>query len=534
MLSRTRVRRGVVAGTGAVALLLGALAGTAGAQPTATQAGPALGLRVQTDRGTVQGRQLTGYRTFEGIPYAAPPVGGKRFRAPQEAQPWQGVLDATEPRSQCAQLTRLTNPETFSEDCLYLNVTTPARVGARRDLPVMVWVHGGSFVYGTGANYDAGKLAVQGDAVVVTINYRLGPLGFLAVPGLSEESPAGSGNYALQDQQAALRWVQRNAAAFGGNPDNVTLFGESAGASSVCANLVSPASAGLFQRGIAQSYSCSEPYATQEEAEATGTAFAAAVGCTEPARVAACLRSRSSEELLRAWTGGAFSVGNPLLPLQPGQAIARDRYNHVRSFMHGNTRDENRLFTPLSYGTSITAARYEEIVRALYGAGADRLLRRYPVSAYPAPIYALTALTSDGGTALSTCTHLRAYNLLTDPGPATSTYAYQFRDRTSSPLIDFPDFDEGAAHAQELPFLFPGLFGEPLTAEQQRLSDIMVGYWTNFARTGDPDGPGLPTWHPYRNRTGVAQALALPSQGGVRPVDVGAASGCALFVDLLG
>lgn len=527
---RGRNSRMALAVAAAAALVVGVAlpASAAGAS-----GGGQFGMVVRTDKGAVQGRVLDGYRTFEGIPYAAPPVGALRFQPPKPAPHFRGRLDATEPRSQCAQLLRQDNPETFSEDCLYLNVTTPARKGGPKHLPVMVWVHGGSFVYGTGASYDASKLAVQGDVVVVTINYRLGPLGFLAHPALSAERPEqGSGNLALQDQQAALQWVQRNAAAFGGDADNVTLFGESAGASSVCAQLVSPAAAGLFQRGIAQSYSCAQPYQTRDTAEAAGEAFAARVGCTDPASAAACLRSTSSETLLRAWTGGAFVVGGSLLPLEPAEALATDRYNHVASFMHGNNLDENGLFTRLNYGTSITAKDYREIVRRLYGDDAKAVLARYPLSAYPSPIEALVRLQSDAGSALSTCNHITAYDLISDRPQPTRTYAYQFQDRTSSPLIPALGENQGAAHAQELPFLFPNLFGAPLNGQQQRLSDKMVGYWTAFAHDGDPNGQGRPTWQRYRTGSGIVQAMALWTQGGVRPVDAGAASNCDFFAGL--
>ena len=523
-------RSRVLVGLTAAALI------AAGAVPTAAAAAaprPDFGTLVQTEAGAVQGRQLTGFRTFEGIPYAAPPTGARRFLPPRPAPRIRGVLDATEPRGQCAQLVRQANPETFSEDCLHLNVTTPARRGAR-NLPVMVWVHGGSFVYGNGANYDASKLAVMGDVVVVTINYRLGPLGFLANPALSAERPQqGSGNLALQDQQAALRWVQANAAAFGGNPRNVTLFGESAGAASVCANLASPASAGLFTRAIAQSYSCAEDFATAAEAEAAGTAFATRVGCTDAARVAACLRSRSSEQLLRAWTSGAFVVGGSLLPLQPAEAVRTGRANRLASFLHGNTQDENRLFTRVSYANPpLTAERYATVVRSLFGDDADAVLAKYPASAYPSPLRALETLQSDAGTRLSTCEHVAAYDLFTAPPRAARTYAYQFQDRTSSPLIPALGPDQGAAHAQELPFLFPGLFGAPLNAEQRALSDAMVQYWTSFAENGRPGGRGTPVWEPYRTGSGVVQALRLQSQGGIVPVDVAEASDCDFFAGL--
>jgi para-nitrobenzyl esterase len=486
---------------------------------------------VRTSEGKARGTQHEGYRTFEGIPYAAPPVGALRFRAPQPPPRRRGTLDATAPRSQCAQLTRLGNPETFNEDCLYLNVTTPAGDSARRrGLAVMVWIHGGAFVYGNGAIYDAGKLARDGGVVVVTINYRLGPLGFLAHPQLTAEQPElGSGNFALQDQQAALRWVRRNARAFGGDPRKVTVFGESAGSASVCANIASPTARGLFGRAIAQSYSCTSDFVELREAEAAGAEYAEAVGCIE-GDVAACLREQSAEALLRAWEGGAFVVGGGLLPQQPGTALATGTANRV-DLMHGNTRDENRLFVPLEVGTDLTAEEYEAIVRASFGPAADQVLTLYPVNDTTSPVAALSNLNSDAGTALSTCDHLDAYEVASQRR-GVRTYAYQFRDRTASPLVDFPDFDEGAAHATELPYLFPGLFGEPLTAQQQELSDAMVGYWTTFARFGRPFGKDLPRWPSFRGSDDVL-GLAPVDQGGIAPVDVAAESNCAFWASLL-
>ncbi len=505
----------------------------AGAQaPAAWGQAPGSGRVVQTADGAVRGTQAYGHRLFQGIPYAAAPVGERRFRAPQPVEPWSGVRDATRPGSQCAQLNRGRNPESFGEDCLYLNVTTPAGGNARRgDLPVMVWIHGGSFVFGTGANYDASQLALQGDVVVVTINYRLGPLGFLAHPALSAEAGAdGSGNLALQDQQAALRWVRENAAAFGGDPGRVTVFGESAGAASVCANLVSPASAGLFSRAIAQSYSCAQDFTTRERAEAAGVAFAERVGCTDAATAAACLRGKGAEELLRAWPGGAFVVGDALLPVQPRRALETGNHAQV-PLMHGNNRDENTLFAPLSYGTAITPERYAEIVRTLYGADADEVLARYPAGAYPSPIAALSRVQSDAPGALGTCTHVLAYELASARRSSPRVVAYQFRDRTAPPYVDFPGLEEVAQHATELSYLFPRLLGAGLTREQERLSFAMVEYWTNFARRGTPNAAGLPSWPRYREPRDVL-GLALPEQGGIRPVDVAAESQCDFWDDL--
>jgi para-nitrobenzyl esterase len=486
---------------------------------------------VQTSEGKVLGTQHQGYRTFQGIPYAAPPVGDLRFRAPQPPSRRSGTLDATAPRSQCAQLTRLGNAETFGEDCLFLNVTTPAGDSAPRDgLPVMVWIHGGAFVYGTGASYDASRLAANGGVVVVTINYRLGPLGFLAHPQLTAEQPQlGSGNFALQDQHAALRWVRRNAHAFGGDPRNVTVFGESAGSASVCANVASPTARGLFGRAIAQSYSCTSDFVELGAAEEAGTAYAAALGCTDD-DVVACLRAQPAEALLRAWDGGAFVVGGGLLPRQPGTALANGTANRV-DLLHGNTRDENRLFVPLEVGTGLTLEQYEGIVRSRFGPAADQVLALYPVTGTTSPITALSTLNSDAGTALSTCDHVQAYEVASRRR-GVRTYAYQFRDRTASPLVDFPNFEEGAAHATELPYLFPGLFGAPLTPQQQGLSDAMVEYWTSFARSGRPAGKGLPHWPRYGGSDDVL-GLAPADQGGIAPVDVAAESNCAFWASLL-
>jgi len=484
---------------------------------------------VQTEQGPVGGTVEQGYRLFQGVPYAADPVGERRFAAPAPAPDRERVLDATARGPQCAQLLRQANEETFEEDCLNLNISTPAGLSARsRNLPVMVWIHGGAWVYGTGANYDGSKLAVQGDVVVVTINYRLGPLGFLNHPAFETD------NLALLDQQAAMQWVQDNIAAFGGDPRKVTIAGESAGASSVCAQLAAPGAQGLFDKGIAQSLSCTSTLRTAEAADATGIAVAEAVGCEDPATVLACLREVDAEELLRAWQpyGHNFVAGGETLPLQPREAFETDRYAHVPMIM-GNNRDELRLYLPLTFGPQVvqlTAAGYEGIVRSRFGDRADEVLGRYPVTRYDAPVYALAAVLSDYGSTLSTCSHVDAYDTLSDPPRPSRVYAYQFRDRTAAPLIEVPGYKEGAEHATELPYLFPGLFGGPLTAAQERLSDQMVGYWSSFVRTGNPNAgqSDAPRWPRYGDSRDVL-ALAQPRQGGIRTLDVGRTSRCGFW-----
>ncbi|WP_262851294.1 carboxylesterase/lipase family protein [Mumia quercus] len=512
----------------AVAVVAASLAGPA----DASSPSPRTDLVVRTVDGAVRGEAHPGFRTFEGIPYAAPPVGERRFRAPVPPTPWRGVRDATVPGPQCAQLSNGTgNPTTFGEDCLTLNVTTPAGRSARRaGLPVMVWIHGGSFLTGAGSSYDASRLAVDGDVVVVTVNYRLGALGFLAHPGLSaEDRRRGSGNAGILDQQAALRWVQQNARAFGGNPRNVTVFGESAGSASVCAHLASPQARGLFRRAIAQSYSCASDLTVRAVAEESGEEVAREVGCADASDVPACLREVDAETLLRAWPGGGPVVGDGILPQQPGAAL-RDGTAHRVDLIHGNTLDENRLFVPLQYGTSLTAAQYPATLGAIFGPAAPAVLARYPAEAYPSPIIALATVFSDAGSPLSTCTHVRAYDLASERR-GVRVYAYQFQDRTADPLIPLLAGQDGAAHATELPFLFPGLFGDGLTPEQEELSDAMVAYWTSFAATGRPHGRGLPRWPAYEG-PGDVLALDLPGSGGIATEDVAEASRCGFWATL--
>ena len=253
---------------------------------------------VQTKSGSVRGQVAPDHRLFSGIPYAAPPVGPMRWQPPQPAAEWSGFLDATRPGPRCIQdVSNDVDRSETSEDCLTLNVWTPPPSGEAR--PVMVWIHGGSFINGSGDIYDAQWLASRGDMLVVTINYRLGALGFLAHPALG---PAGDvGNYGLADQQAALRWVHDNISAFGGDPDKVTIAGESAGGMAVCDHLVAPASAGLFSAAIIQSGPCQAQY-DLPAAERTSEKYAEDVGCGDHATAAACLRALPPERLRgRCW-----------------------------------------------------------------------------------------------------------------------------------------------------------------------------------------------------------------------------------------
>jgi para-nitrobenzyl esterase len=481
---------------GLAAISLGASTGTAAASSvtagrpaaaeTASQPAP---LVARTDKGTVRGLYASNAREFFGIPYAAPPVGSLRWRPPQPATPWTGVRNATWPGSACAQIGSIATgviTTSTSENCLYLNVYTPAVVG-RGGLPVMMWIHGGGFSGGAGSIYDGSVLAAEGHVIVVTINYRLGAFGSLALPGL--DGKAAGGDFGLLDQQAALRWVQRNARAFGGNPGDVTEFGESAGAASVCDNMASPAATGLFARAIAES-GCLLGGPSQQAAETTDRAFAVKLGCTNSATQVACLRRESVASILQAQSSFGWSpvAGTPVLPLQPTAAFAAGRYSHV-PLLQGTNHDEGRFFVALSYdlaGDPLTAAEYAQVVQASYGASAAAVLAEYPLSGYASPDLAYAQVITDAG---FSCPALQADELAKHSG----VYAYEFSDPDPPDDFNFTTltFPLGAAHSTELQYVFQRIpfldTVPPFSAPQLALSNQMIAYWTRFAATGSPD-----------------------------------------------
>ena len=295
--------------------------------------------------------------SFLGLPYAAPPTGNLRWRPPQPAAAWSGVRDATTFGPSCPQApSPFAPPGQFSEDCLYLNVYTPAARSSFGGRPVLVWIHGGGLVQDGARDYDGTKLAADG-VVVVTINYRLGALGFLAHPALASHGAAG--NYGLMDQQAALRWVQRNIARFGGDPGNVTIAGQSAGGLSVLAQMVSPGARGLFQRAIVQSGTFALNQRPLAVAEAAGETFATAVGCADQS--AACLRSAPVSDLVANFGVEIPGVVDGAVLTQPiGTALARGQFARV-PVINGITHDEELLFVDglkltVSQGTNIPLA----------------------------------------------------------------------------------------------------------------------------------------------------------------------------------
>jgi len=486
---------------------------------------------VRTDKGIVKGVVDEQSRQFHAIPYAAPPVDDLRWQLPKPAEKWTGVRDATTPAPDCAQLNETGDAlkPGSSEDCLYLNVTTPRAAAEPR--PVMVWFHGGGWVSGTANDYDGRWLAKTGDVIVVTVNYRLGTLGFFGHPDLPD-----SGTYGLGDQQAALRWVRANAGAFGGDPHNVTIFGESAGALSTCAQLASPTAAGLFQRAIVESGSCemgwpdnlnypdgkgTEWWEPREKIAAAGEAEAANLNCPD----LACLRKTDvlAVQQASAFTNGGY--GTTLLPLNPRDALRYGTFNRV-PVMQGNTRDEQAYFGWLfELGGPMDAAGYQQNLDKTFGAGnAAAIAAEYPVSEYRKPIDAWNAVTTDRGWI---CPTVRAdRNIARHNVPV---YSFSFADRTAPAYVSFPPgYESNAYHSSELPYLFD--FGDkaPLNAEQAELSRSMLRYWTNFASTGDPNGPELPTWQRFHDGQ-TSQSFQL---GGITTVDLDQQHHCGFWAGL--
>ncbi|GGP96259.1 carboxylic ester hydrolase [Streptomyces roseolilacinus] len=460
--------------------------------PAAAAEGPT----VTTRYGQVRGKTSGTAHSFLGLPYAAPPVGTLRWKPPSPPARRPGVRDAGTPGNPCVQHVRsspwgnLAGPGTPSEDCLYLNVHTPAQRSLQRR-PVMVWIHGGGFTVGSGAFYDGGTLASRGDVVVVTLNYRLGAFGYLAHPDLAQESPQGlSGNYGLLDQQAALRWVHDNIAAFGGDPGNVTVFGESAGGGSVCHHLVSPRTTGLFDRAIAQS-GCGFPLPTHASQQNRGRTWADSLGCAD----VACLRAKTADELLTASTGPTTrwtpNVDGRVLPLQVPDALESGRFHRV-PVLQGTTADEGRLTVATTYdlaGRQLTAADYPVAVRALHGERADEILTRYPLTDHGTPAEALGAILTDSQFA---CPQSRTAGLMAEHTPS---YQYEFADRHAMDHLNLPiGFPIGAPHGSEIRYVFGGVAGPPA---QRALSDRMLDYWTGFARTGVPHAVNAPRWKPF-------------------------------------
>jgi para-nitrobenzyl esterase len=490
----------------------------------ASAAGPLVG----TQEGIVQGVISDGVAEFLGVPFATPPVGDLRWKPSKKHDPWAGVLKTQAYAPICAQITTLgvfAGPANNNEDCLYLNVFTP-NLDPSAKLPVIVWIHGGGSYDGGTPGYDGSKMASDGKTVVVTIAYRLNLMGWLAHPALDDEGHL-FGNYGNLDQQLALKWVQRNIAKFGGDPKNVTLGGQSAGAINTGLNMVSPLAAGLFQRAICQSFCPFFPAATKASAEATGVAVAVAAGCGPGtgAATAKCLRKLTAAQVeALAGTESASSafvlsfgiVDGQIIPDQPLTLFGNGNFNHM-PLMNGDVLDEWNFFLAITEyfsgppRTPPTAAQYIANVNASYGANAAAVLANYPLSAFASPQLAWDRLSTDS----VICSERKGDKILASQIPL---YTYEFDDQTAP--FYFPKmqgFLSLAYHTADIQYLFPLWHGgpegiqHPLNKKQTDLSDQLVAAWTNFAWTGNPNGLGNYPWPRYTNNT-VKPAWLIENQ----------------------
>ncbi len=472
------------------------------------------GPTVQTGSGNVEGFLRNNVAEFLGIPYAAPPVGNLRWAPPQAHAAWKGTRQAVTYGSTCAQITTLgvfAGPANSNEDCLFANVFTPNLQNTAK-LPVIVWIHGGGNLDGESNDYDGSKMATQGNTVVVTFNYRLNLMGFLAVPSLDNEGH-NFGNYGLLDQQMMLQWVRQNIASFGGDPDNVTLGGQSAGAEDTGFAMLSPLASGLLQRGICESFCPTGNLPTLAAAESVGVKLADAAGCggTTGAAQAQCLRNVPAAEIEAlagtASAASAYVVGPMLdgtvLPVQPPVAWATGQFSHI-PLMNGNVQDEENFGLAITEYFSnpkqpITAAQFSTYVvntysSSAYPAGtAEAVLKKYPLANYGSAQLAYDRVGTDPGI----CAEMALNREL---APQIPVYAYLFNDQT--PPFYFPNlpgFTPGAYHTSDIQFLFPLYHGgqgaaHPLTGAQANLSNELVSAWTRFAWTGNPNGVGNSPW----------------------------------------
>lgn len=466
-----------------------------------TRVESAVAPQVMTVYGPVHGMPAGDALAFLGIPYATPPVGPLRWRAPVTHAPWPTPLAATQLGSECPQ------GSSGAEDCLYLNIWTPS-VAPASLRPVMVFIHGGGFAYGSGA-LSGQYLAEHRGVVVITFNYRLGQLGFLAHPSLIAEDTEhhSAGNYGLLDQQMALQWVQSNVASFGGDPNKVTIVGESAGSVSVCFHLVSPLSAGLFQRAIGESGSCSLYYtplwdAANPSASAAGLGekVAAALGCDTASDVAACLRSKSVADVIQTMAakyalkaGPSFSpnVDGWVLPMVPWLALQSGNFAHVPT-LTGTNENEGSGLAILS--PVWTWQDFFNVVSSLFPQHASDLDWRYLFGGYPSPQAAYSAFLTD---ALFICPARAQARAMAAVG--APTYLYHFSYVNVAGLVS----GIGAYHTEELDYLFGnwepafGVIPVRPTPLDLQIRDLVQGYWTNFMATGDPNGGGSPRWPEY-------------------------------------
>lgn len=452
---------------------------------------------VLTEQGLLRGVQEHGISIYRGIPFAAPPLGELRWRPPQPAKGWSGTFEAETFRPRCVQPENdypfATAADAMSEDCLYLNIWSPAK-SARERLPVMVWTYGGSFSSGSGAYpfYAGDNLANKG-VVVVTFNYRLGSLGFLALPELTAESSHhASGNYGLMDMTAALRWVKTNIAAFGGDPDNVTIFGQSAGAWAVSLLMASPQAQGLFERAIGESGGTFKPPNAPGglhellAAEQEGQGLAAKLH----ARSLAELRALPAKSVIAAGEAGP-NIDGYMIPDDTYSTFLAGRQSHVPLLVGSTANEADDLVRPLPAREFIATAK------AQAGPMAERFLSLYPAHDDREAAGSERRFQTDYSFGWEAWTWARL-QAKTGNSPV---FAYYFMHRPAYPR-QLPFSSWGVPHTAELFYVFQHFEQSwKWTDADRHLGEIMSSYWVNFARTGDPNGPGLPIWRGFDSRS---------------------------------
>jgi len=491
------------------------------------QAAPAQTLRtvqVRTANGVLEGVVSADDQvcSFKGVPFAAPPVGPLRWKPPQPVPSWTGVRKAIDfaPRPMQG---RIFNDMVFrdkgpSEDCLYLNIWLPKHHGPGK-LPVMVWIFGGGFIAGSTseARQDGGNLARKG-MIVVSVGYRLGVFGFFAHPELAAESGHdASGNYGLLDQVAALQWVKANIAAFGGDPDNVTIFGESAGSFSVSALMASPLSKELFQRAIGESgafLNTNQPVKSRAEAEAAGLKFAESAFSTTSLAV---LRTIPARYLLQAARKHPQSYFRPdidgyFLPSNCLAIYAAGEQSHV-PLLAGWNRDEGTFRAFITNGVP-TLKNYIKRARGRFGSNAEAFLNVYSATTDAEAKRAAQDFAGDRFIAYGTWKWLEL-QVQTGESPV---FRYKFEQTLPLPRNAKRGTEPTAPHASDIEYVFQMLSAKhlPWRPEDRKVSELMADYWTNFAKTGDPNGPGLPPWPAYNRRDGY-QVMHLTANASAAP-----------------
>jgi para-nitrobenzyl esterase len=506
---------------------------------------------VGTDLGEVAGTSTATGQEWHGIPYAAPPVGALRWKPPQPAAGWSGVRDASADGPACLQASTEYDDGRGSEDCLYLNIYSPTATNDT-NLPVIVWLHGGGFVNGSGNDFHMQNLARVANAVVVTVNYRLGPFGWLALDSLSREQGGASGNYGLMDQTAALQWVHRNIARFGGDSSNVTFSGQSAGGESVLAHLANTGTdRGLFQRAIVMSAPTGVKLPSLAAISQRNMSYANALGCFDPATELSCLRAASPSAALAAghesWNlirdGGLYwtpIVGVPSLPTAWLDRFRSGDFNHV-PVMFGHTRNEGRLFTAIyenDNGHAMTTGEYEAAVQAYFAQGAPVIEALY------APTLATEGPTSTMATAITdplfACGAIRIDDAMVTHG-SPGVFAYEFTDPDAREVNVHGEFSQiRDGHDSDMPYVFqynPGRIGpkEPVyPPAEQSMAEQMGRYWGAFARTGNPNAPGLPSWPAFTiGPIAQVQRLTPPTAVTTAPAQYSAEHHCEILIPLL-